>query len=130
MRDQAGSSSGDFPHELHSNTTRQDVGLDFVLARKLLHARRPDPMTTNDFLDHTFVRKAVNTAFVSVANTERMENGQVIGNARGKKLLLDFLVKQSGFHEPATATNQADRIAIIDEVRDLIFADEFVLFHE
>ena len=65
-----------------------------------------------------------------VADAERMDDREIPGMPGFEKTFLDSGMQASGFHQTATAADQADRVAILDQCHRLFCADEFVDGHE
>ena len=89
VREQPRPLGSDLTEQLHGDAAGQDIGFDLVLARHLLHARRPDPMPADNALHHTFVGKAIHATRLTVANSQRMDCRQTARMAGLEKSLLD-----------------------------------------
>ena len=91
--EQPGPPRADLAEQLHRHAARQHVGLDLLVAGELLHARRPHPMTADDFPHHAFVRETVHATRLPVADAERMHHGEAARMLRIEEALLDRLVQ-------------------------------------
>ena len=129
MREQPRPPRADLAEQLHGDAAGEDVGLDLVVARHLLHARRPHPVTADDALDHALVRETVHAARLAIADAERVHGREIARMAGFQEALLDGGEQGRCLDEAAPTSDQRDRVAILDQLNSGSRAGELVDGH-
>ena len=129
MGEQARSTRTDLAQQLARDATGQDVGFDFFVQRKLLHRRRPDPVSADHPFDQTFMGKAVHALGFFVADAQGMDHRQPAWLLRCQKARLHGFKQAGRLHQTATATHQTNGVAVPDQLCSLGGCYEFAVAH-
>ena len=89
MGDQPRAAGADLAQQQHDRPGGQRIGLDRLRLGQRLHARRPGPVAADHALDQTLMGKAVEPAFLGVADAECMDQGQAARMSRCQEPALD-----------------------------------------
>ena len=122
--DQPRRAGADGAKQLRGHAAGQDVGLDPVVLRELLHARAPDPVAADHAPHQPLVGEAVHAARALVADAQRVHRRQRAGAPGGQEAALHGLEQLGGLHQAATAAHQRHGGAVGDQRRRGVGAQE------
>jgi len=107
--DNAGPARPDFAEKSGDHAARETVSLDLTRLRQCLHGGRPYPVTTDNALDHAYVRESSEAAALAVAHTQCVHDREIAGVARLKESRFERREYRVGFKQPAARARNRDR---------------------
>jgi hypothetical protein len=104
--EQARAAGADLAQQLAGHAAGQDVGLDLVVQRQLLHGRRPDPVAADHAPHQALMGKAVHALGLLVADAQGVHHAEIARRAAGQKAGLHGLEQARRLHQAATPAHQ------------------------